>query len=163
MLTHLPLFSDRFLRAQFDQEFAAWREAEDPRVLAALADWAGKLRQKETSAEDGFINLFFGALWGYTPSGHGPAADGFTRWKTYPVQGAGAGGGTGQADLALGWFDRKDTPSIPQVLCEFKDIRSDLDAPQHRKGSTRSPVRQCADYLRSAAAALHGWEGVEPW
>jgi len=60
---------------------------------------------------------------------------------------AGQSGGTGFADLALGNFSRD---GIPQVLCEFKDIRSGLDARQLRKNNDRSPVDQCFDYLQSA-------------
>ena len=50
----------------------------------------------------------------------------------------------------------------PQVLCEFKDIRSDLDAPQKRKGNTRSPVEQCKDYLWGARRGLMGHESIVP-
>ncbi len=68
----------------------------------------------------------------------------------------------GAADLALGWFrDRPD--ATPQVLCEFKDIRSTLDAKQNRKGSTRSPVQQCLNYVRGARKGLYGNEPVQPW
>ena len=64
--------------------------------------------------------------------------------------------------MALGWFrGRKD--AIPQVLCEFKDIRSKLDAKQNRKGSTRSPVEQCLNYVRGARRGLFGNEPVQPW
>src|SRR5208282_1102717 len=67
----------------------------------------------------------------------------------------------GEADLALGWFrGRRD--SIPQVLCEFKGIRSKLDAKQNRKGSTRSPVEQCLNYVRGARRGLFGNEPVQP-
>ena len=78
------------------------------------------------------------------------------------MPGEGAGGGAGEADLALGWFrGRKD--AVPQVLCEFKDIRSKLDAKQNRKGSTRSPVEQCLNYVRGARRGLFGNEPVQPW
>ena len=64
--------------------------------------------------------------------------------------------------FALGWFrGRKD--AIPQVLCEFKDIRSKLDAKQNRKGSTRTPVEQCLNYVRGARRGLFGNEPVQPW
>ena len=53
--------------------------------------------------------------------------------------------------------------AIPQVLCEFKDIRSRLDAKQNRKGNTRSPVDQCLNYLRGARRGLFGNEPVQPW
>jgi len=63
------------------------------------------------------------------------------------VPGAGAGGGTGKADLGLGYFAAG--VGVPQVLCE-KDIRSALDADQKRKGNSRSPARQALDYLSHA-------------
>ncbi len=81
---------------------------------------------------------------------------------SFLCRGRGAGGGAGEADLALGWF-RGRTNAIPQVLCEFKDIRSKLDAKQHRKGSTRSPVEQCLNYVRGARRGLFGNEPVQPW
>ena len=70
--------------------------------------------------------------------------------------------GTGEADLALGWF-RGRLDAIPQVLCEFKDIRSKLDAKQRRKGSTRTPVEQCLNYVRGARRGLFGNEPLQPW
>ena len=68
----------------------------------------------------------------------------------------------GEADAALGWFGTEPHP-VPQVLCEFKDIKSALDAPQARKGNTRSPVKQCQDYIRGARKGLFGNEPVQPW
>ena len=51
---------------------------------------------------------------------------------------------------------------MPQGLCEFKGIYAGLDTPQNRKGNTRSPVKQCADYLREAGRNLYGNEPVQP-
>jgi hypothetical protein len=68
----------------------------------------------------------------------------------------------GEADIALGWF-RGDLDATPQVLGEFKDIRSRLDAKQNRKGSTRSPVEQALNYVRGARRGLFGNEPVQPW
>ena len=64
----------------------------------------------------------------------------------------------GAADLALGWFGQSSAGDIQQVLCEFKDIRSDLDAPQRRKGNSRTPVEQCKDYLWGARRGMTGKE-----
>ena len=47
-------------------------------------------------------------------------------------------------------------------MCEFKDVRANLDGPQKRKGNTRSPVKQCADYLREAMRPLFGNEAIQP-
>jgi hypothetical protein len=52
---------------------------------------------------------------------------------------------------------------VSQVLCEFKDIRSGLDAKQARKGNTRSPVEQCFDYLHSSWQARDRDSLVEPF
>jgi hypothetical protein len=48
------------------------------------------------------------------------------------------------------------------VLCEFKDIKSALDAPQKRKGNSRSPVQQGLDYLSAARRGLFGNEPIVP-
>lgn len=108
------------------------------------------------------MDVFFRQMWGYRANGEGQAASGFTRFPKYKIAGAGQTGGTGEADLALGCFDREGVPPTPQVLCEFKDIRSNLDARQNRKGNTRSPVKQCADYLREAGKELYGNEAIQP-
>jgi len=51
---------------------------------------------------------------------------------------------------------------VPQIVCEFKDVKSGLDAPQNRKGNTRSPVYQARDYLWNARRGLFGNEPVQP-
>ncbi|MGI8570673.1 MAG: hypothetical protein ACR2KT_17310 [Methylocella sp.] len=47
-------------------------------------------------------------------------------------------------------------------MCEFKDIRSDLDALQKRKGNNRSPVRQCLDYLTYARRGFFPSDPILP-
>jgi hypothetical protein len=105
--------------------------------------------------------VFFRETWGYTQSGQADAKTGFTLYPKFAIPGAGAKGGKGEADLAIGYFgvSRGD---IPQVLCEFKDIRSNLDAEQKRKGNARSPVRQCLDYLSFARRGMIGSEPILP-
>jgi hypothetical protein len=49
---------------------------------------------------------------------------------------------------------KEEEKPIPQVLCEFKDIHSDRDMPQKRKGNNRSSVRQCLDYLSYARRGM---------
>lgn len=73
---------------------------------------------------------------------------GYTLAPQFAIQQAGQKGGVGKADLAMGWFDHET--AVPQILCEFKDTRSGLDAKQNRRGNNRSPVQQCADYLTFA-------------
>ena len=58
-------------------------------------------------------------------------ADSFHLHPKFSIAGAGQTGNRGEADLAVGLFG-KDRPSIPQIVCEFKDVSSGLDAPQNR-------------------------------
>ena len=151
-----------FLRAEFDLDYRATHTDErDAALLKRLQDWDGRLRLNETQAEGAFTQTFFVETWGYGEAGRVPPEQ-HTIIAKLPIHGEGAGGGAGEADLALGWFrGRKD--AIPQVLCEFKGIRSKLDAKQNRKGSTRSPVEQCLNYVRGARRGLFGNEPVQPW
>lgn len=161
--SYQTLLSDSYLRAVYDAEFRLFQNSPaDVDLKERLLKWSAKTFQKETSAEATFINLFFETIWGYTPSGKSHAEHGFTCYSQFPVSGAGAGGAVGQADAALGFFDREGIPATPQVLCEFKDVRSNLDGPQKRKGNNRSPVKQCADYLREAMKPLYGNEAILP-
>ncbi|MDX5332140.1 MAG: Eco57I restriction-modification methylase domain-containing protein [Caulobacteraceae bacterium] len=143
-------------------EFKAYTESgEDPVLLERLRAWSTRLKRKETSAEGAFTQTFFVETWGYGDAGR-VAPDEVTIYPKLRIPDVGAGGGMGEADLALGWFDGGPA-AIPQVLCEFKDIRSALEAPQARKGNTRSPVKQCLDYVRGARKDLFGTEPVQPW
>ncbi len=162
--TFQPLFSDSYLRSAFADEYSAFRgSADEQALIKTLENWQGRAKKlTETQEEGSFMDAFFKQLWGYFANGETKADDGFSRFPKYKVVGAGQTGGTGEADLALGWFERKGIPPTPQVLCEFKDIRSNLDAKQNRKGNTRSPVKQCADYLREAGKELYGNEAIQP-
>lgn len=162
--TYQPLFSDAYLRAALANEYSEFHDsAKEAALISALEKWQGRAKTlTETQEEGSFTDTFFKQLWGYLANGETDSGDGFTRHPKYKVAGAGQTGGTGEADLALGWFERKDVPPTPQVLCEFKDIRSNLDAKQKRKGNTRSPVKQCADYLREAGKELYGNEAIQP-
>jgi hypothetical protein len=163
--TYQPLFSNSFLLATWNAEYKSYLESgSDQALQARLKNWADKEFQKETKAEQSFVQLFFSEIWGYTLSGMGAQKDGYTCAPKLAVEKAGQKGGTGEADLALGMFglEGQGIPSTPQVLCEFKDILSGLDSPQNRKGNSRSPVKQCADYLREARAKLFGNEPIQP-
>jgi Eco57I restriction-modification methylase/TaqI-like C-terminal specificity domain len=163
--TYQPLFSNSFLLATWNAEFQAYKESGADQVLQQrLKNWAEKDFQKETKAEQPFVQSFFGETWGYTFSGMGAQKDGYTCAPKLAVEKAGQKGGTGEADLALGMFgqEAQGMSSTPQVLCEFKDIFSSLDSTQNRKGNSRSPVKQCADYLREARGKLFGNEPIQP-
>ena len=105
---------------------------------------------------------FFRDLWGYSQAGQAGSETAFTLYPKYPIAGAGANGGVGEADLAIGYYSNANGAETPQVLCEFKDIRSALDIEQRRKGNRRSPVRQGLDYLSHARRGFIGSEPVLP-
>ena len=153
--------SRAFLRSALGTEYLAWSDEQDAVLRARLLNWSGRKKLKETSAEGAFLQAFFVDTWGYEDAGRGEG-HAFTLYPKLRIDGAGAGGGMGEADAALGWFGTEPHP-VPQVLCEFKDIKSALDAPQARKGNTRSPVKQCQDYIRGARKGLFGNEPVQPW
>ena len=155
------LFDLPFLAAEWSVEYQTYRETgKDAVVHDALRRWNARDKLNEKASETAFINHFFCDIWGYSlQAKHGDGK--YQCHPQFPVAFSGQTGGKGEADLALGNFS-KGTPSVPQVLCEFKDIRSSLDAPQKRKFNTRSPVQQAFDYLRESRTPLTGNEGVEP-
>ncbi|NQV85239.1 MAG: hypothetical protein HQ494_15615 [Rhodospirillales bacterium] len=135
-----------FLRSVWGSEFVEFKDSKTEKdLIDRLEKWRDREVLKETSSEEAFQNVFFRETWGYESAGVGKAEEGFSMYPQFSVEGAGQGGKTGKADLALGWFKRTDVPETPQVLCEFKDIFSDLDAPQKRKGNTRSAYYNYAD------------------
>jgi hypothetical protein len=162
--TFQPLFSDTYLRTIYGKEYAEFRNSSiEEDLIKRLENWQGRAKnQTETQEEGAFLTTFFYNTWGYSANGTIKSGYGFTSFPKYRVSGAGQSGGTGEADLALGWFEHPSIPPTPQVLCEFKDIRSNLDARQNRKGNTRTPVKQCADYLREAGRELYGNEAIQP-
>lgn len=163
--TYQPLFADSFLLATWGGDYQTYVESgADEILLTRLKNWAEKEFQKETKAEHAFVQIFFGETWGYTVSGLNAQKDGYTSAPKLAIEKAGQKGGTGEADLALGMFglEAQGIAPTPQVLCEFKDILSGLDSPQNRKGNNRSPVKQCADYLREARNKLFGNEPIQP-
>lgn len=150
-----------FLRAEYDTQYKVYVAEQDAVLISRLKAWNARKALSETQTEAAFIQTFFAETWGFGLGGRVPG-DQVTAIPQYPVAGEGAGGGQGAADLALGWF-RDRIEATPQVLCEFKDIRSDLDAKQNRKGTTRTPVQQCLNYVRGARRGLFGTEPVQPW
>ncbi len=152
---HQPLFNTAYLRSIWAKEFEAFNDSDEAQaLLTRLQNWAAKDWQKETASEGTFIDVFFKQTWGYVASGEAVKGEGYTLQQQYPVKGAGQRGGTGEADLALGFFGQADMEEIPQVLGEFKDDRSGLDKPQSNRPNDRSPVDQCLDYLRESRTGL---------
>ncbi|MCP5495501.1 MAG: Eco57I restriction-modification methylase domain-containing protein, partial [Leptospiraceae bacterium] len=101
---------------------------------------------KETTDENEFINTVFKDILGYV--GKGTNSQNYNIYPKFKIDNAGVSGGTGYADLALGYFTRqKEKINEAQVLIEFKDMNSDdLDKPSTRKDKL-SPVNQCWNYL----------------
>ncbi|MBI4832972.1 MAG: Eco57I restriction-modification methylase domain-containing protein [Candidatus Lindowbacteria bacterium] len=162
MTIELPLFDIPFLSSVWAAEWSAYlASGKDAWVRDQLLAWSNRQKLKETSSEAAFIRLFFHDIWGY--SLQGDKVDGtFQCHPQFSIARAGQTGGRGEADLALGLFGGGEGLGTPQVMCEFKDINSNLDAPQNRKGNSRSPVKQCFDYLRESRVGLSGAELVEP-
>lgn len=152
-----------FLRSIWALDYEAFKGSEEEqRLLNRLELWSERKDLKETSAEAALIQEFFHETWGYVQSGQSGSEKTFTLWPKFSVAGAGAKGGPGEADLAIGYFTKETPKQLPQILCEFKDIKSDPDAPQKRKGNNRSPVRQCLDYLSFARRGMFGNEPILP-
>lgn len=163
-MDHNPLFSDDYLLSRWATEFKDYCDnGEDEKLRDRLHKWADRdASLTETQLEAQLDSIFFAQTWGYWGTGEKGKEHGYCLNAQHGVDGAGQGGGKGAADLALGWWGREDVPSVPQVLCEFKDIHSGLDAPQMRKGNNRSPVKQCFDYLKYAFDATDDNSTVKP-
>lgn len=155
--------SKSFLRSVWAHEYETFKDSpQEAELLERLKRWAARGVQKETTAQSALLHEFFSATWGYVQAGQVGGEQNYSLYPAFPVAGAGQRGGTGEADAALGHFTPNETSPIPQVLVEFKDIKSDLDAPQKRKGNTRSPVKQGLDYLYAARKGMFGYEAIIP-
>ncbi len=162
-LTRNTFVSKDFLKSIWATEFAAFEgSSEEAKLRVKLQAWAGRTDLGETSSEAAFISTFFEELWGYTHSGRNDGSPEYNLYPQYPIKGAGQKGGTGQADLAMGLFGSENISETPQVLSEFKDIKSNLDAYQNRKGNNRSPVKQALDYLAEARRGMYLTEAIVP-
>ncbi|HBN22614.1 MAG TPA: restriction endonuclease subunit M [Holosporales bacterium] len=159
---HNSFISKPFLRSLWALDYEAYKDtAQEKELEDMLRAWAKRSDLKETSAESAFIDSFFKTLWGYKQTGQDSEPE-FSLHPKFSIPGAGPKGGTGLADLAMGWFSRDGVSPTPQILCEFKDITSSLDAPQKRRSDKRSPVKQCLDYLGAARRGLFGNEAILP-
>ncbi len=153
-----------FLRSVWADDYLAFKDtAAESTLLERLQNWAARPDLGETSAEAAFVETFFRDTWGYVGPGQGAAGKNHTMVQQFTIPGTGAGGGPGRADLALGYL--AGTADVPQALCEFKATRrgrATLDTEQSRKGSRRSPVDQCLDYLGGARRGMIGSEPILP-
>ncbi|WP_368184627.1 DNA methyltransferase [Aestuariibius sp. HNIBRBA575] len=155
--------SKSFLRSIWAHEYETFKDSqEEADLFERLKRWAARGVQKETTAQSALLQEFFGTTWGYVQDGQEGGEQNYSLYPAFPVAGAGQRGGTGEADAGLGHFTPNEKSPIPQVLVEFKDIKSALDAPQKRKGNTRSPVKQGLDYLYAARKGMFGYEPIIP-
>lgn len=160
---HSAFVSPAFLRSVWDLDYRAFQNSDEERALVErLNRWSQRADLGERSAEAAFLDEIFRQTWGYAQAGQEGGEQTFNLYPQFRIANAGPRGGAGIADAALGRFDEEQLPHVPQVLCEFKDIRSALDAPQRRKGNTRSPVRQGLDYLSAARRGMFGHEAILP-
>ncbi|MFT8718712.1 Eco57I restriction-modification methylase domain-containing protein [Acetobacter sp.] len=158
-----PLISRQFLRSVWAHEYETFKDSpKETQLLARLKRWANRPKQSEKTAQSALLTEFFHDTWEYVQAGQPGSDNGYSLYPEFPVAGAGQTGGTGKADAALGWFTTSRSSLIPQVLVEFKDIKSALDAPQKRKGNARSPVKQGLDYLYAARKGMFGYEPIIP-
>lgn len=144
-------------------EYETFKDSKSESALADKLDrWSRRKIQKETSAESAFEQTFFQEIWGYAQSGQDKYnPDQFTHYPKFSIAGGSAKGGMGEADSALGRFGQNQI-EIPQVVCEYKDIKSGLDLPQRRGTDRRSPVRQALDYLTAAKRNLSPFAPIQP-
>lgn len=163
-MNFIPLLTNEYIKSIWGSEIADFMSSGvDKELLARFASWDKRDKSlSETQLEQTFINLFFVDTWGYWGTGARGNSSQYTLCPQYKIHSAGQQGGRGSADLALGFFAAEDSNSIPQVLCEFKDIKSSLDAPQRREGNDRSPVKQCFDYLKYSFDATDSNSKVIP-
>lgn len=160
---HNSFLSFSFLRSIWGFDYEAFKGSPEEKALEdRLVRWAAKADLKETSAEAALIDDFFKQTWNYVQSGQQPAGKSWHSYPQYPVKGAGQKGAHGTADLATGYFTDNKINQVPQVLCEFKDIKSGLDVPQKGRKDGFSPVKQCLNYLSNARRDIDPSEPVIP-
>lgn len=155
-----PLLDRSFLRGALEYEFQDYvSNGQDAPLLERLNDWLKRELTMETKAQESFTQRFFVETWGYRQDGTGSPT--FHLEPQFEIAGAGQTGSKGKADLGIGLFGA-GRPKIPQIVCEFKDIRSGLDNKQNRKGNNRSPVQQAQDYLWGARRGVALNAPVQP-
>ena len=155
-----PLLDREFLKGELAYEYQDYlTNGIDAQLHERLGAWHGRQVKRETQAEGSFSQRFFQETWGYLADGAGHQA--FNLHPRFPIAGAGQTGGKGEADLGIGSFGG-DRALVPQIVCEFKDIKSGLDAPQNRKGNRRTPVQQAQDYLWNARRTVPMNAPIQP-
>ena len=153
--------SKAFLRSVWAHHYESFKDSPaESKLIDRLHRWASRDVHKETSSQSALLEEFFRGIWNYTQAGQAGGGENYTLLPAFPVEGAGQRGGMGEADAALGFFTSLEGSPVPQVLVEFKDIKSALDAPQKRKGNSRSPVKQVLDYLYSSRRGMFGYEPI---
>ncbi|WP_411824674.1 Eco57I restriction-modification methylase domain-containing protein [Leptospira sp. 'Mane'] len=155
-MNRIPLFTETFFKKNnYFREKLNLRDSDLTRIKEKFLNWQKVCLNfnpdldKESTDENEFINSIFKEALGYI--GKGSNSENFHIFSKYRIDGAGASGGHGYADLALGFFNRKTEQSNienkAQILIEFKDMNSNnLEQISSRKDRL-SPVNQCWNYL----------------
>jgi hypothetical protein len=125
-ISQRPLLTDAFLRSIWAAEYEAFQDSDAEAALRQrLERWVGRRDLGETASEAAFIDTFFVQTWGYHASGQSDASA-FTYRQQFPIAGSGQDGGTGRADLALGFFTGDDRGRL--FLAKDEAILRELDA-----------------------------------
>src|ERR1700730_887430 len=113
---HAAFVAKSFLRSHWDLEYRARHDSENEKALDDhLALWSKRTDWKETSAESAFIDLFFRETWDYVQTGQRGSDTGFSLYPKFAIPVSGANGGSGEADLAVGYFNKTAPGQSPQA------------------------------------------------
>jgi hypothetical protein len=158
---HVAFVSKSFLRSHWDLEYRAWRDSDNEKALNdRLALWAKRTDLKETSAESAFIDVFFRETWGYVQTGQRGSETGFSLYQKFAIPGAGANGGSGEADLAIGYFSAGSRRSQLRFLVPaFSSATAGNASITRSSGSKLDRVRQKVqnDLANSAVVSPNPW------
>ncbi len=135
--------SKAFLRSVWALEYEAYKDLEEESALTdRLFRWSARKDLRETSAEAAFIQEFFHDTWAYHQTGQAGTEEGiFTLWPKFAIAGAGERGGTGEADLAVGFFRKVAVNPIPKCFASLRTY--DLISTPHN-GAKATTDRLCA-------------------
>src|ERR1700730_8307103 len=113
---HAAFVAKSFLRSHWDLEYRARHDSENEKALDdSLALWAKRKDSKKTSAKSAFIDLFFRVTWDYVQTGQRGSDTGFSLYPKFAIPLSGANGASGEADLAVGYFNKTAPGQSPQA------------------------------------------------
>lgn len=126
--------SKDFLRSIWAIDYEAFKDSDEEQTLFnSLTLWSQRADLRERSAQPAFIQEFFHTIWGYRQSGQVGVDEPYTIFPEYPVEGAGAGGGVGSADAALGSFQYEDGTTFHKYSASSKTLGAPWTLPNGAK------------------------------